>query len=65
LIEGAMRKFLFLIVLILTTIFVAGCGVLAFRNPWPFADSTASKIPTIIPEQPVVFGAVCGPFWFQ
>jgi hypothetical protein len=65
LIEGAMRKFMFLIVLVFTMIVVTGYGVLAFRNRWPFADSTAPKIPAIIPEQPVVFGAMCGPFWFQ
>ena len=64
-IEGAMRKILILILFVFAMIFVAGCGVLAFRNRYPYADSSDPKSPAIIPEQPVVFGAMCGPFGYR
>ena len=59
-----MRKFLILLVLFFTMVFATGCGVLLLRNHWPFAKSQATESPAIIPEQPTLFGDVCGPNWF-
>jgi uncharacterized membrane protein len=64
LVEGIMRKILILLVLIFAMAFTAGCGVLVFRNHWPFANSGATESPAIIPEQPILFGDACGPNWF-
>src|SRR4051812_11326858 len=54
-IEGNMRKFLILFLLVSTTIIV-GCTVSAFSNRSSYVDSLDSKTPAIIPERPVVFG---------